>query len=240
MSSKIAIYTSIFGNYDNLTEPAVQPENCDFICFTDADIHSDVWKIIKVTPIYSDSNRNAKKYKVLPHRFLKEYDYSIWIDGNMLLLSDPTSLIESILDNCNVAFFNHANNLLDSRNCLYDEAEHIISIGNKNYQLNPERGKLAYKDNPATIKRQIEKYQHSGYPTKNGLITGMVIVRRHCAADCIQTMEDWWTEIQYNSKRDQLSFNYCAWKNNLKFNYILGDSRDNTYFKNMGKHTGKK
>lgn len=240
MSSKIAIYTSIFGQYDPLTNPLVKPSNCDFICFTDSDYKSDIWNIKKVPIIYNDSNRNAKKFKVLPHRYLKEYEYSIWIDGNMLLQSDPNELIESVLKSSNVAFFSHANNILDPRNCLYDEASHIIQIGKINYQKNPERGILAYKDNPDIISKQIEKYQHAGYPKNNGLITGMVIVRRHNEYDCIQTMESWWEEISYNSKRDQLSFNYCAWKNNLKFEYIPGDSRDNKYFKNLGKHIGKK
>ena len=52
-------------------------------------------------------------------------------------------------------------------------------------------------------------------------------------------METWWNEIKYNSKRDQLSFNYIAWKNNLKFNYIEADARDNKYFFNHGPHAGK-
>ena len=43
-------------------------------------------------------------------------------------------------------------------------------------------------------------------------------------------METHWDELKYNSKREQLSFNYIAWKTNLKFSYIQGDSRDNDYF----------
>ena len=68
----------------------------------------------------------------------------------------------------------------------------------------------------------------------------MVVFRRHNENDCINAMEDWWSEIKYNSKRDQLSFNYIAWKNKLNFNYIPGDSRDNKYFLRIGKHKGKK
>ena len=51
-------------------------------------------------------------------------------------------------------------------------------------------------------------------------------------------MEDWWSEIKYNSKRDQLSFNYIAWKNNFKFNYIPGQTRNNKYFDYI-KHSNK-
>ena len=105
----------------------------------------------------------------------------------------------------------------------------------------PERGILNYKDNPHVIKKQLDKYATLGYPAQNGLITGMVILRRHNEQDCIDTMEDWWTEIKYGSKRDQLSFNYVAWKNNLKFNYMEGDSRNNEYFTRDTKpHKGKK
>ena len=108
-------------------------------------------------------------------------------------------------------------------------------------QITPERGILNYKDNPNIIKQQMERYSMVGFPQNNGLITGMVILRRHNEKDCIETMEDWWTEIKYNSKRDQLSFNYCAWENGLKFNYMDGDSRDNEYFyRDTDAHIGKK
>ena len=55
----------------------------------------------------------------------------------------------------------------------------------------------------------------------------------------MKVMEDWWIEIKYGSRRDQLSFNYVAWKQNLKFNYIDGDIRNNEFF-SITKHTGKK
>ena len=239
MSSKIAIYTSIFGGYDSLIEHEIKFPGIDFICFADRQIESKTWNVIQYPKIYSDSNRNAKKFKILPHRYLKEYDYSIWIDGNMIVKENPIELINLYLSDSNVAFFSHANNVLDSRNCIYQEAQYILDIGHKNYQQRPDRGNLCYKDNPALITAQVEKYKNAGYPSNNGLITGMVIVRKHMEEDSINTMEDWWTEIQYNSKRDQLSFNYCAWKNNLNFKYLPGDSRDNKYFKNLGKHIGK-
>ena len=87
----------------------------------------------------------------------------------------------------------------------------------------------------------MERYQKEGYPRHNGLITGMVILRRHNEKDCIKVMEHWWTEIKYGSKRDQLSFNYVAWKNKLKFSYIDGDSRINQYFtRDTNPHKGSK
>ena len=227
---KKVVYTTIFGGYDDLVEPYYIPNGWDFICFTDADLKSDVWKIVNVKTFYNDNTRNAKQFKVLPHRHLSDYDYSIFIDGNMTIRNNPDELIDNYLSTSNIAFFDHNKNLLDPRDCIYKEAEVIFEFGKRNGN---------YKDNPELIRKQIQKYHNDGYPTNNGLITGMVIMRRHNEKDCIEVMEDWWTEIKYNSRRDQLSFNYVAWKSKANFNYLPGDSRDNKWFVSLGKHTGK-
>ena len=241
MSSKIAIYTSIFGGYDDLPKISFKPKNCDFLCFTEDNIKSTDWNVIHSPIIYKDSNRNAKRFKILPHKYLSDYDYSIWIDGNMDVVGDVNKLIEQYLKDASIAFYSHNNNKLDPRNCPYEEANKILELGSINMQRWPERGILNYKDNPKVITKQMQNYHYSGFPHNNGLITGMVILRKHNHLDCIKVMEQWWSEISYNSKRDQLSFNYSAWKQDIKFNYISGDSRNNEYFYRSTKpHKGKK
>jgi len=227
--SKRIVYTSVFGEYDKVTKQS--SDGWDWKCFSEENS----------IPLYEDNNRNAKRFKVLPHRHLQNYEYSIFIDGNMDVRGNLDDLIEKYLSDSNVAFFSHKNNKLDSRNCAYEEAQTILDLGAKNMKLTPGRGMYNYKDNPKIIVKQFDKYSKLNYPENNGLITGMVILRRHNEKDCIQTMEDWWKEIKYGSKRDQLSFNYCAWKNNLKFNYMEGDSRDNEHFyRSTNAHVGKK
>jgi hypothetical protein len=227
--SKRIVYTSVFGEYDKITEQS--SDGWDWKCFSEENSIS----------IYEDNNRNAKRFKVLPHRYLQDYEYSIFVDGNMTVKGNVDELVDKYLSDSNVAFFSHNNNKLDFRNCAYEEAQTIFNLGEKNSNISPERGILNYKDNPYIIQKQMEKYSMLGFPKDNGLITGMVILRRHNERDCIKTMEDWWKEIKYGSKRDQLSFNYCAWKNDLKFNYMEGDSRDNEYFyRSTTAHIGKK
>lgn len=232
---KIAVYTSIFGGYDNLIEDQFQMEGVDYICFTDVDIQSKTWKIIKSNPIYNDPNRNAKKYKILPHRYLKNYDWSIWIDGNIKVVSD----IRGLCDGDPYKVYDHMQ-VFDKRDCIYDEAQAILNFGKINSEKTPERNIKNWKDNPKLIVDQINGYISEGYPKQNGLATNPIIIRNHHDFNVIKNMEDWWNEIKYNSKRDQLSFNYIAWKNNFNFVYLEGDSRNNEYFVNMGKHAGKK
>jgi|TARA_Y100000590_G_scaffold15147_1_gene18207 hypothetical protein len=217
------LYTSVFGDYDDVVEPKL-PSGWDWKYFSEKNS----------LPLYSDNNRNAKRFKILPHRYLKEYEYSIFMDGNMYVVGNVDELVDKYLNDCNIAFFNHLHNQLDPRDCIYDEYNAIINLGNND----PNK---KYKDNPDIMNEQINRYYKDGYPSHNGLITGMVILRRHNEKDCIQVMEDWWTEIKYGSKRDQLSFNYVAWKNKTKFNYMDGDSRNNQYFtRDTNPHKGSK
>jgi hypothetical protein len=231
---KIAVYTSIFGGYDNLIDDQFQMDGVDFICFTDRNIESKTWKVVKSTPIYNDPNRNAKKYKILPHRYLNDYDWSIWIDGNIKIISD----IRPLCNNESYKVYDHMQ-VFDKRNCIYDEAEAILNFGKINSKKTPERGIKNWKDNPELIVKQINRYMAEDYPKQNGLATNPIIIRNHNNSDVIKNMEDWWVEIKYNSKRDQLSFNYIAWKNKFNFVYLQGDSRNNEYFVSVGKHTGK-
>jgi len=222
MNSKI-IYTTIFGGYDDVTKPNL-PTGWDWKCFSEENS----------IPLYIDNTRNAKKFKVLPHRYLQDYEYSIFIDGNMYVVGNVDELIEKYLSDSNIAFFDHNKNRMDPRDCIYDEYNAIMNLGKNDPNQN-------FKDNPQVMYDQVKRYQDEGYPSHNGLITGMVILRRHNEKDCIRVMEDWWTEIKYGSKRDQLSFNYVAWKNNTKFNYMDGDSRNNEYFTRDTKpHKGNK
>jgi hypothetical protein len=232
---KIIIYTSIFGGYDNLIDDQFKMDGVDYVCFTDRDIKSDTWKIIKSTPIYNDPNRNAKKYKVLPHRYLSEYDWSVWIDGNIKVIAD----IRPLCSGDPYKLYDHMK-VFDRRDCVYDEANTILKFGEINSKKNPHKGILNWKDNPKLITEQMNRYMSEGYPPHNGLATTPIMVRSHNDVDVISHNEDWWSEIKYNSKRDQLSFNYIAWKNEFDFVYLEGDSRDNKYFKSMGKHKGKK
>jgi len=235
--NKKVIYTAIFGTDYYLHEPEVPIKGYDFICFTnDPNLKSDLWDIRQVTPIYKEPDgaltRNARKYKSLPHRYLKEYDISIWMDGDLKITGDLDLLTQEHLKEKNLALLDHSlcgmttTGNLNRRSCVYDEARFIKWAGDNH----PRK---SYKDNINTILSQMEKYQKEGYPSNNGLARTSVIFRKHNDPQVIKTMERWWEEMKYGSRRDQLSFNYSAWKNELPFIYIQEDIDDNPWFKLM-------
>ena len=217
MKKKIIVYTAIFGNYSGLVE---QPklENVDYICYTDSkDLKSKTWQIVNVSPpIKDDNTRSSRYYKILPHKHLNEaYDISVYIDGNILILKDFSDLITEKLDNANMACFDHNHTDGDARNCIYKEYEGIL-------ELNILSG--IFKDNPEIMKKQIEGFKAMGYPKDNGLIASGILIRKHFNKEVIDLMEAWWHIVMNQSKRDQLSFNYVAWK--LNFNSFSLIDRD--------------
>jgi len=213
-----------------LQEPKVAPSNCDFICFTDTKQNVRGWEIREVAVSHDDPTRNARMYKILPHRFLGGYEYSVWIDGNMLIRGDINELIDIYLKDSSVAVFDHRyarhrdrEESSDSRNCIYEEADILLELA--------ARGRV--KDDPKLIKAQVERYRREGYPSLHGMLLSMVLLRRHNNPDVMRTMETWWNELKYGSKRDQLSFNYAVWKEKLNVTYIKDNVRNNEYFLNM-------
>lgn len=235
--NKKVIYTAIFGTEYYLHEPEVPIEGYDFICFTnDPNLKSDVWDVRQVTTIYKEADgaltRNARKYKSLPHRYLKEYDVSIWMDGDLKITDNIDLLTQEHLKENNLALLDHSlcgmttTGNLNRRSCVYDEAKFIKWAGDNH----PRK---SYKDNINIILSQMERYYKEGYPVNNGLARTSVVFRKHNDPQVIKTMERWWEEMKYGSRRDQLSFNYSAWKNNLSFKYIQEDIDDNKWFKLM-------
>ena len=204
---RLAIYTAIIGRYDFPITPSYVDENCDYFCFTDnSNLTSDFWNIIYIS---SDicGRKLARKIKILPHIYLKQYSESIWIDANFRIKSSMYDFISTYSTGRSMICMMHP-----ERDCIYDEA--IACIEQK-------------KDSPEVINRQIAKYKSELFPHKMGLISSGILYRRHSKLKVKHLMKDWWTEVNKESGRDQLSFNYVCWKN--KFLYDIADI---LYYKN--------
>ena len=221
-------------NY-HLHSPDIDLKGYDFVCFTDnPNFKSDVWDIRIVDKLYDDGARSAKRYKLLPHRFLKEYDVSIWIDIEVKITKDINDLVNGYLSKSNLAILNHelcgrtVTGNLNVRKCVYEEAKFIKWLGDNH-------PKKQYKDNIDVINSQVDRYKSEGYPENNGLARTTVIFRKHNEDDVIKQSELWWEEMKYGSRRDQIGFNYSAWKQNFNFDYIQEDIDDNEFFLYMKK-----
>lgn len=214
---KIVVYTCITGGYDNLMTPKVKTEGVDYICFTDDDkMKNDIWQI---RPMPEDvkglSNvKQQRMVKILPHKYLPEYDVSIWVDGAVDVKGDIKEFLESIKYNEDGKVFIPKHPV---RDCIYKEAEVVKKIG---------------KDRTEMPDKQMKKYKEEGFPQKYGLVQSNIMIRWHNDEECKKLMECWAGEVRELSHRDQLSFNYAVWKTKAScFRAIDKKTCDSKWFK---------
>ncbi|MDD5016802.1 MAG: DUF616 domain-containing protein [Eubacteriales bacterium] len=220
---RIAVYTCVMGGYDDVAEPLHVPENCDFYLISDrVPHHESVYTYINPNAYYQCADNNSvtinRYFKIYPHLLFKDYEYSIYIDGNIRVISDPSRLIQKI-GLTGIAMHRHY-----QRCCIYDEGEACIIYG---------------KETRQKIKEQLDYYKEQGMPRQFGLYEANVIVRKHNETACINLMNGWWDQFCRFSKRDQLSFPYIVWKNGYQYEDIglLGNNvRENYMFSFMDLH----
>src|SRR3990172_10244183 len=95
--SRVAVYTSITGGYDlpRLNQPFGE---ADFFLFTDCIQTAGGWTICPSVDLFKDPRRNSRYHKLLSHHFFPEYDFSVWIDGRVEILSGIKRLVENLED----------------------------------------------------------------------------------------------------------------------------------------------
>lgn len=204
---RIAVYTTIIGDFDR-PNPINEPyaKEADFYLFTNADIKLNNYNIIKISAEDDNPRRYSRKFKMCPHRYLPDYDYWIYLDGNIELLESPKRLIKKYLHGgYEIAVLKHP-----WRNCIYEEFDQCVNLG-----YVPE----------AQAEKQMQLIKDEGYPKDNGLTENGVMLRRN--TELISNFGNHWLEF-YNqhTQRDQLSFCYIAWKLKIKYNLIPNDIRN--------------
>ena len=204
-NERIAIYTVIFGKYDQIIEPNLISDNCDFFIITDNDLNIDTkFKIIKVNleKYDLDQKNNIEKnrfFKMHPHLLFEKYKYSLYIDGNISIISDPTEFIHNI-NSYGLAMHSHFRS-----KCVYDEIK-VCKDSNKDLRMNLEKH---------------ERYLVNVRMPKNyGMLEAPIILREHNNPQCIKIMREWWAEFQKYSKRDQISLPHVLWQNNIRIEEI--------------------
>jgi Protein of unknown function (DUF616) len=208
----IAVYTAIAGGYD-LLKPANElwRRDADFIAFLERPEARAGWDARPLARPFDDPCRNAKAYKLLPHEHLRNYRYTVWVDGSVAVKSRVPlrTLLDLWMEECDLAVFRHR-----TRRCIYEEAVACIR---------------AQKDDPSVIEGQVARYRAEGYPENAGLAECTVVVRKN-TPEVVRFCDAWWREVCAHSRRDQLSFNYVARRQGFAYREIGGTIAKNPHF----------
>ena len=222
------VYTCVTGGYDNPGDPIFV--NTDFVFFTDKvdeNNNNSAWIKRQVNQEGLKGNQINRYYKMHPWKVLENYRFSVYIDGNVQVVSDIRPLYKVAMDSkCGIAMHTHP-----GRHCAYVEARACI---------------LSKRGNPELIEKQMSRYREEGFPEDFGFCEATIIVVDNNNPVSKLIMENWWQEfLASGSGRDQIAFPYVVWKCGYKMDDIgvLGNNLlFNPKFRiiNLGDHKFKK
>jgi hypothetical protein len=212
---RIALYTCLYGDSEPLHEDVFGGvDGVDRFLFTDnpkcrlADTETVVDPLNGLDPA-----RASRRAKLMPHRYLRDYEYSIYLDNRARLLRDPIKIVKDAFLPTSIIgtwlrprrsfwAFRHPH-----RDCIYDEA--VVCAE-------------AAMDRKESIENQMSVYRQEGFPKHFGLIAGTILVRNHGDEKLAELGERWFEQVLEGSKRDQLSFNYLCWKLGFRWSRLPG------------------
>jgi GT2 family glycosyltransferase len=213
--ARIALVTAIIGSFDALLLPKYFEENVDYFCFSDT--VTDGYGLYHLqTPPYIDADprRTARYIKTNLLKYIKGYDYVVWIDANVELKIRVTDLVQQISSSTHkLGAIKHP-----LRDNLFDEAEEILA-----WDL----------DDPDTVTEQIKRYQSIEILQTDPLIESNVLVMDAREERIHDFMRLWWNEINNHSRRDQLSIGYALSQAGVTWLPLLDESesvRDSNKF----------
>jgi hypothetical protein len=233
--SKTLVYSCVAGNHDDVTKSllsslAPMEQDVSYVLYTDQIIKdavkisqdclqyqapsgSIVWQIKPLVWEHPLCKRRTARFcKVNDHILCTDdITHTIWLDGTQVIKENVklvNSMVPLLKDNF-ISTFKHP-----ERVCIYQELNACI------------RWK---KDNKTLMQQQIANYRKQGYPTYNGLVETACVIRKR-GEIAAEFNKNWWAEIEHNSYRDQLSFNYVAWKYKQKYGLIPGHRVKSNFF----------
>jgi hypothetical protein len=190
---RIAFYTCLINDYDYLFEPDKDlREFYDFYLLTNNKYYkSKFWNIIYVKKKYNNVYTN-RYYKILLHKKILRYEYSVYFDSNIIIKSSIYLLIKNFIKSKKlIGLFKHS-----SRNNVNEEIQ-------ENYLL-----KKITKKSRSSI---INFYKKKKYFSNNDLTENGIIFRNHQNIRLKSLMSLWWKTSRKFFARDQIILPYCLW-----------------------------
>ena len=205
--NKKVVYTSIIGEYDTLIQPPAIDESFDYICFVKKgqcqSRKQGIWSIEEIPYDCTNDKQLSSYTKLQPHVVLSQYDYSLWIDGNV-----------SIND---IQLYDTINKKIE---------EGVIYSGLKHW-----RSDCAYEDLAEvaffskapifSLYRTLFFLKCKRFPRHYGLNENNVIFRKHNDQTIMKFDNCWWYLFRKYAKRDQLCHPYCLKKFGIEFDYLV-------------------
>ncbi len=210
---RICVYTALFGDYDELRPPAYKPAGVDFICFSDKPLVAPGWEVRLIDAPGDSSAMKNRRLKILPYEVLSDYDCSLYLDSNLVLLGDLSRLYSLWLRGRPFIAWRHP-----QRGSVFDELHVLLASS---------------RADPSGIIDQYVFFSEQGVPDDVPMIEASFLWRDHRDTQVKLLMERLWDHLSsFKSWRDQPGLAYLMWKTAILPAVLpdrLGTSRDNEF-----------
>lgn len=193
---RMCVYTVAFGGYDRVRAPTYRPPGIDFICFTDSETEVDGWEVRRIEPPDPRRTMASRKIKIEPYNFLPDYDYSIYVDANVLILCDVEMLVRRWLAGKRFVAWTHP-----ERADAYHEIEAVLAF---------------HRHRPEPMITYYARLRDEGYPSDQGLVEATFLWRDHGNEEIRSLMKAWWQGVQETAGRDQPPLSKLMWETGIR------------------------
>ena len=210
---RFCVYTGLFGGYDELHPPAYKPTGLDFICFSDRPFAVEGWDVRVIDLPGGSMAMKNRQVKLLPFDFLPDYDASLYIDLNLVLLGDPSLLYRQWLRGRSFVAWRHP------RRCsIFDELGAILASS---------------RAEPSKIIDQYVFFTEQAVPDWVPMIEANFLWRDHRDHHVTNFMRLVWEHLaQLPELARSAGLAYLMWKTGIQPAVMpdrLGTSRDNEF-----------
>ncbi len=198
---KFVVYSCLFSNNTKLMDkPKITDDNklkdFDYVMFTNIpnNVKNTGW-----TPIYKDLKDNhgiytAKYYKWMAHKYLLNYDISIYVDAYMIP-NPKINWLEYINKLEGITFTQH-----NQRTCIYNECDAIVRCK---------------KDSIINMNKVKEFLKSNNMPNNYGLSSNGLFLRNLKNDKFNKLCEELYNLMLEFTYRDQALLSYVFWKNEI-------------------------
>jgi hypothetical protein len=225
---KLVVYFYLTNNVNHRPWPEITylDKDIDYYMFTDDYDHipDKNWNVVYIdaeNDVYSKEDMNKKiKWSAFEH-FAGKYEYALYCDSKIAIVSNPLNCVNDFKDKLKVGFTCHKygfiknSKYIDNVKDVYRHADYLLDV------------KVGHLEN---IKKLKETYKKEGLPLNSGVVETAVILTDLKNETARKIQDEILTEyLKMNTKRDQLIVPYVLWKNNIKCEDIelLGNFEDN-------------
>jgi len=191
LKPRIVVYSAIFGGYDAVFPIKSKDANVDHVLISDGDVpRGSGWTLQRPPAEVATFDAGGKNRwcKFFPQRIFPDYDVSVYVDGNIQLLTPINPLLLAFQSKgVDLGLFKHP-----ERQSITEELEACLAPG----KLSAEAAQL--------VSERLVQYEASADLVRRPLTENGVLFRRHASPALDDAMVLWWEEFQ-RVGRDQIA-----------------------------------